>query len=126
MRIFGDAVQQITRGLGFATARHSILAKNVANADTPGYRARDLVFDDYLRGLPRPSSGELSPETPPIGIAGARVVSTQDGPPRSDGNSVRLDQEMARIAENTLYQHTLVQLLAGQFNSLKQAISGRV
>jgi hypothetical protein len=33
---------------------------------------------------------------------------------------------MARLAENTLYQHTLVQVLAGQFNALKQAISGRV
>jgi flagellar basal body rod protein FlgB len=42
------------------------------------------------------------------------------------GNDVDLERQMGRIAENTLLQHTLVQLLSSQFASLKQVISGRV
>jgi flagellar basal-body rod protein FlgB len=126
MGLFGGAIEQLGRGLTYATARHSVLAKNVANAETPGYRARDLVFDDYLKALPGRGAGDLSPDPGPVALAGTRMIAPTDGPARQDGNTVHLDQQMARIAENTLYQHTLVQLLAGQFNALKQAISGRV
>ncbi len=128
MRLFGNAVEQLSRGLSLASMRHGVLAQNIANVDTPGYRARDLVFDDTLKALAAPSGGQLSPQGPGAVVAGrtARVVATTDATARPDGNTVHLDHQMARIAENTLYQHTLVQLLAGQFNALKQAISGRV
>ena len=46
--------------------------------------------------------------------------------PREDGNDVNLDRQMARLAQNTLYNATLVQLLASRFATVKQAISGRV
>jgi flagellar basal-body rod protein FlgB len=125
--LFGGAIAQLTRGLGFASARHSVLAQNVANVETPGYQARDLVFDDYLRPL-APGSGDLPVRLEQAGITvgGPRLVTANDGVRRADGNEVHLDRQMARIAENTLYQHTLVQVLAGRFNSLKQAISGRL
>jgi flagellar basal body rod protein FlgB len=55
-----------------------------------------------------------------------RLVLAADADGRADGNDVQLHRQMARLAENTLYQHTLVQLLTNQFNTLKQAISGRV
>jgi flagellar basal-body rod protein FlgB len=126
--LFGSAVEQLTRGLAFAGARHTVLAQNIANVETPGYQPRDLVFDEYLPPAIQLASGELPPEVPPMGIAGRRprLVATSDGAPRPDGNRVHLDRQMARLAENTLYQHTLVQVLAGQFNTLKQAISGRI
>ena len=45
---------------------------------------------------------------------------------REDGNDVNLDRQMARLAENTLFNNTLVNLLTSRFNQMKQAISGRV
>jgi flagellar basal-body rod protein FlgB len=126
MGLFDGAIEQLSRGLSYATARHTVLAKNIANAETPGYRARDLVFDDYLNALRGRDAGELSPDPVPAPLPATRVIATIDGPGRQDGNTVHIDKQMARIAENTLYQHTLVQLLAGQFTALKQAISGRV
>ena len=128
IRLFDGAVEQLTRGLAYATARHSVIAQNIANVETPGYQARDLVFDDYLKPSVEPVSGDPPPGLLPIGPAGRRprLVAVADSAPRPDGNRVHLDRQMARLAENTLYQHTLVQILAGQFNTLKQAISGRV
>jgi flagellar basal body rod protein FlgB len=54
------------------------------------------------------------------------MVYAEDGPPRQDGNDVNLDRQMARLAENTLRNATLVQILASRFSTVKQAISGRV
>jgi flagellar basal-body rod protein FlgB len=128
IRLFDGAVEHLTRGLAYASARHSVLAENIANAETPGYQARDLVFDDYLKPSVERVAGDVAPALQPVGTAGRhpRLVAVADGAARPDGNRVHLDRQMARLAENTLYQHTLVQVLAGQFNALKQAISGRV
>ena len=48
-RIFGGAMEHVTRGLAHAARRHDILSRNVSNLGTPNYRARDLAFDDYQR-----------------------------------------------------------------------------
>ena len=124
--LFSPLIDQLTRGLSYATARHLVLAKNIANSETPGYRPRDLVFDDYLKVRPGLGTGELSPDPGPEALAATRLIQMADGPARHDGNTVHMDKQMARIAENTLYQNTLVQLLTGQFAALKRAISGQV
>jgi flagellar basal-body rod protein FlgB len=126
--MFDGSVEQLTRGLAFAAARHALLAQNVANAETPGYRARDLTFDEYLAPTIELASAELPPGLLPVTPAGRRprVVAVVDPAVRLDGNNVHLDRQMARLAENTLYQNTLVQILTKQFNTLKLAISGRV
>ena len=128
IQLFDESVEQLTRGLAYATARHSLIARNLANLETPGYRAKDLTFDDYLRPAIELASADLAPSLQPIGFGGRspRVVAAGDAVARLDGNNVHLDRQMARLAENTMYQQTLVQLLSNQFNTLKLAISGRV
>jgi flagellar basal-body rod protein FlgB len=127
-RLFDGALEQVTRGLAFAQARHALLAQNVANAETPGYRAKDLTFDEYLQPTIELASAELPPSLKALTPTGRqpRVVAVADPPVRQDGNTVHVDRQMARLAENTLYQNTLVQILTKQFNTLKLAISGRV
>ena len=113
-QIFGSAVEHLTRGLTYATARHSLLAQNVANVETPGYQARDLVFEDFLKPPRQPGPRRHCPRAcPRWGRAGAcrALVLAADADGRADGNDVQLHRQMARLAENTLYQHTLVQLL---------------
>jgi flagellar basal-body rod protein FlgB len=123
---FAGAVSQIERGLVYANRRHEVIVQNIANLETPGYKAKDLVFADALNasstagGLPVP----LSPDD--RGGRLPRLVQSNDGAVNADGNDVNLDRQMARLSENTLFQHALVQILSGQFNALKQAISGRV
>jgi flagellar basal-body rod protein FlgB len=127
-RLFDGAVEQLTRGLAFAARRHEVLAQNAANLETPGYRGRDLVFDDQLRAALEPAPGTENDHLQPVGDARRRprVVYASDTAPKPNGNDVDLDHQMTRLAENTLYHQALVQVLAGQFQALKQAISGRV
>ena len=127
IQLFDGAIEQLTRGLAFASRRHALVTENVANLATPGYRAKDLAFEDQLKpGVV--GATDDGPALPPLGRfeRRPRVVLAQDGAPRGDGNDVNLDRQMARLSQNALYHNTLVQVLVGQFNSMKQAISGRV
>lgn len=119
-RLFGGTVERLSHGLAFARERHAVLARNIANAETPGYQAQDVVFDDLLAS---PSAGGPGVST---GAAPARQVPARDGTARADGNDVHLDRQMARLAETQIYQQALVQILSNQFTALKQAISGRL
>ena len=129
IRLFDKSIDRLTNGLEFASRRHEVLAKNVANIETPGYRALDVTFEDFLSPA-RIAAGANAPQvnigSGAPGDPRAQVVYASDGDARKDGNDVNLDRQMARLAENTLYNHTLVQLLASRFNTVKQAISGRV
>jgi flagellar basal-body rod protein FlgB len=128
IRLFDTVIDRLTTGLEYTSRRHEALAKNVANLETPGYKALDVTFDDYLKPA-RTAAGELAQPKRVDGQPGdprLRLVHATDGPAREDGNDVNLDRQMARLAENTLYNHTLVQLLASRFATMKQAISGRV
>jgi flagellar basal-body rod protein FlgB len=128
IRLFDRAIAELERGVAFANQRHEVIARNIANLETPGYRARDLVFDDARQTVgqalaPDPASTRVSLR---VADRHARVVFAGDGDVRADGNDVSLDRQMAKLAENTLLHNTLVQLLQSQFTTLKQAISGRV
>ena len=136
-----DLLRQAT---AFAARRHEILAQNVANAETPGFQARDLAFDRELtlaqrvRALPlyRSASSDQGVGGPPqtrvaSPSAGGefeldvRMVDAPDARMRADGNNVDIDRQMARVAQNTLYHNVVVQLLTSRFNALKSAINGR-
>lgn len=129
IRFFDRAVAEVERGLEFSTRRHEVLSQNIANIETPGYRARDLTFDAELR--PALGVSQAVSLTTPSGTADPlprepRIVFAGDGSAKPNGNDVNLDREMAKLAENTLFHNALVQMLAGQFTALKQSISGRV
>jgi hypothetical protein len=59
--LFAPVIDQLSRGLTYATARHLVLARNIANSETPGYRPRDLIFDDYLKVPPAWGRGSCRP-----------------------------------------------------------------
>ena len=148
--LFGGTIDLLRQAVSFSTRRHQVLAQNLANAETPGYRGQDIVFRDELetalRGkaapvsaalfeadgsvfhLPpglRPPGVDLPPGLRPPTLRTVQVYSGDAGP-RMDGNDVDLDRQMVRMAQNTLYHNAMVQILTQQFNGLKGAISGRV
>lgn len=121
------------KSLDFRTQRHDLLSSNVANKDTPGYSAQDLVFENRLEkalhadepGLlqttdPRHMDGN---NTPPIDLVKARRITSAAPFVGFDGNSVDLDREMAKIAENQLMYNATTQMMSHQFKMLKTAIT---
>jgi flagellar basal-body rod protein FlgB len=87
------------RRLAWTDQRQQVLAQNIANADTPGWQARDLTpFAQQLQGagiqLARTSPAHLAP------LSGGSFSAVTDAGERSpDGNSVAIDQELTKVAD---------------------------
>lgn len=130
--LFGNTLVMLETVLDFQSERHTILATNVANVDTPGYKGHDLRFADELKraidtegmiSLKKTSEKHLPLELSKLKAAEPRLVVTSDSPPRLDGNTVDLDKEMTKLAENSLYYTVTAQILSKKMRGLRTAIS---
>lgn len=111
---FFDTISNgLAQALSVHHRRHEILAANIANVETPGYRAHDLEFKDALAG---------AFETQPTDAPAARVFDRPSGQGRSDGNTVDIDMEMARLADNRGRYTTYAEILARRLAALRRAI----
>jgi flagellar basal-body rod protein FlgB len=113
--------------LDLYAARHRVLTENIANAETPGYRARDLDFQTaLLRAFtpPEAPSGNLIGGERNDEESAAQVVVDREAAVKVDGNSVDLDTQMARLSENAFRITALSRMLARQYDALKSAIDG--
>lgn len=124
-----NTFSQHEQALKFRALRNQVLSSNIANADTPNYKARDINFRTALSDA---SSGLLSLKTShdlhqKVWGAGGDApkalyrVPTQ---PTLDGNTVQADVEQAEFAENTLRYRATLAFLDGQIRSLRYAIKG--
>ena len=121
------------QALELRSQRSEILAANLANADTPNYRARDIDFKQALAAASNPKGDAHLATTSARHIGVAQGL---DGPggelkyrvplaPALDGNTVDVQLEQAAFAENTVrYQATLT-FLSGKFRTLLTAITGQ-
>ena len=108
--------------------RTTLLAENIANGDTPGYKARDLDFGDALSKagagtlpLARTAAGHI-PHAPHGGAA--RVLYRVPDGPSLDGNTVDKDQEQARFAENAMRYEASLQFAKKRVDSLVRTLRG--
>jgi len=101
-RIFGrGSLPTLEAMLSLASARQRVIAANIANVDTVGYKTRDLV--DF-RSVVAADAGVLKP----------------------NGNNVDLEIEMSKMVRNSALHSTAAALLAQQFTLLREAISGQL
>jgi len=116
----------------FAQARHEVLAGNLANMDTPGYRTRDLAVDDFqahlqqaIRARHEPvgrSPGDL------IGQDGSGLANAAKDPKtilHHDQSNVGMEYQVTEMAKNQLLHNVAMAIMASQFRLLGAAISER-
>jgi flagellar basal-body rod protein FlgB len=121
----GQSISPLARGLEYRSRRNAAIAANVANADTPGYRAVDVSFRRAaeIAGLPLAVTHPRHLRTP-LDVPGD-TVQLSPGEPRRDGNNVDIDREMVSLARNQIEYQFLARALAARFRRLKEAITGR-
>ncbi|MEW6444505.1 MAG: flagellar basal body rod protein FlgB [Pseudomonadota bacterium] len=109
--------------------RANVLAANLANADTPNYKARDIDFRDALAvaegqslNLQRTRAGHLTPDDASLG--GARMMYRIPTHPSLDGNTVDAQQEQARFTENAVRYQATLNFLNGSISGLTRALKG--
>jgi flagellar basal-body rod protein FlgB len=119
--------------LKLRSQRTEVLAANLANADTPNYRARDIDFKAALAEAGAPGRG-VHLATTKAGHIGAGGVNGTASPelkyrvplaPALDGNTVDTQLEQAAFAENSVRYQATLQFLSSKFRGLMTAITGQ-
>jgi len=122
------------QALNLRAMRSEILSSNIANADTPNFKARDINFADALQkvqGQNVQSTQVSMRKTNPLhqsGVStnrlGAEIMYRVPTQSTLDGNTVETDVEQAQWAENTMRYEASLTFLSGQIKGLRYAIQG--
>ena len=119
--------------VNFSQARHEVLASNVANMDTPGYRVRDLSQEQFQNKLKeaidsreRGETGSTAFESSSAGQAKLSQVSDSiPGIMYHDDSNDSLEQQVAEISKNQMQHSLALSIMTSQFRLLQTAISER-
>jgi len=120
--------------VNFSQARHNVLAGNIANVDTPGYKARDLSVEDFQDRLQRAihertqppvsrSPGEPAQEEQRLL---AHVADNSKTILRHDKAKVGMEYQVTEMAKNQMQHNLAITIMTSQFRLLQTAISGRM
>ena len=124
------------QALALRTYRQQVLASNIANADTPGYKARDVDFASTLKSalgssaatpsaaLERTAAGHLGGKNDGAPVAAQQLLYRTPSQPSIDGNTVEMDQERAQFADNSVKMEASLTFLNQQIKTLLSAIQG--
>ena len=129
-----DALFEVhAAALQFHRQRMELLASNIANADTPGYQARDLDFSKMLAQIEKNAAAPVSANaTQPGHIATgiddaslrAATVYRMPSQPSADGNTVDVQAEQAAYADAALHYQSSLSFIDYRLKSLMTAITG--
>ena len=109
----------------FRAARMDVLAANLANADTPNYKARDMEFADALDGM-RTRLQRTDARHIELGNTHRSNLQYRNPhQPSMDGNTVEADLELARYAENAVAYQASLLFVNGRIAILRTALTGR-
>lgn len=114
----------LTKIVQAANARQKVLSSNIANSDTPGYKAKDVKFDNLLKN----ESRLLTTDPKHIGKGSNKISSEiliEENPSWGDSNNVELNTEVAKMTENSLRHDAAIKILNTKIKMYKSAITRR-
>jgi flagellar basal-body rod protein FlgB len=131
VEVFEKKIEFLRRALDYRQMRHNIIVANIANVDTPQYRAKDLYFLHVLEDMVAPKKryleltktnpkhmGRIEPKPPEPSVY---YTLSSFG---NDKNGVDIDLEMAKLSSNQINYRAIARFVAGKFEKLKRAIGG--
>lgn len=132
--VFDTSIQVLGKSIDLRSKNQNLISSNIANAETPNYTPKALVFEEELQGALKSrkngTTGGLT-NSRHLPLKGAssrlqnvtgRVLETPAKTPGKDGNSVELENEMTRMLENQVMYNASVQILAKKFEGIKSAL----
>ncbi|MBL8512014.1 MAG: flagellar basal body rod protein FlgB [Betaproteobacteria bacterium] len=136
----GNVLGYHAEALKLRAERQRVLASNIANADTPNFKAVDFNFGQalqsataHLEGAATPAGSKFTPVATDARHLG-RIASTMPhvdmkfrtpSQPSIDGNTVEMDLERAAFADNAVRYEATLRFLNGQFKTMQMAVQGQ-
>ena len=125
---FSGTISLLEKALDYSAVKQQVIAHNIANVDTPNYKAKDVQFSSYLNDAMKKELNAqrtdrrhipFQKKDPTIKITTRKNIRYLD-----NGNSVDVDQEMTELAKNQLYYQAMTDLVNGKLQSLQTVIRG--
>lgn len=120
-----NSINVLDKAADAAWKRNEVIANNIANNTTPGYKRQDINFEEQLRRALRSTrytslSARIDGVSSNLSRLNAKVYTDSAGfSYRMDGNNVDADTEGAKLAANQLKYNGLIDIINGKFTSLK-------
>ena len=128
MNLFGGTIQSLERGLDFSATKGKAIAQNIANIDTPNYKAKNVNFKDVLANEKTNSLDAYRTDSRHIefrkNVVHQGVFNLSNFRYRHDGNGVDMDKEQASLAANQIYYNASVDRINSKFSTLQNVIKG--
>ena len=128
MNLFGGTISNLEKGLSYATLKNKAIAQNIANVDTPNYKAKEVSFKDVFSEAKNASFAAHKTDVRHYDFAASAstpgVYSYENFRARPNGNGVNMDAEQASLAENTIYYNALIDRVSSKLSSLSNVIKG--
>ncbi|MFD0669565.1 flagellar basal body rod protein FlgB [Ramlibacter sp. MAHUQ-53] len=132
MDLFTRTLDHQGRALELLAKRQQVLSANIANADTPGFKARDFDFAAALADARAGQAGPVAAATtraghlaPPARVDEAQLKWRNPDQASLDGNTVDLDRERANFADNAVRYEATLRFINGHVKTMLSAISGQ-
>jgi len=122
--IFGKVISKVAEHMNYRTYRQEAISGNIANIDTPGYKAKEVLFENELDSrlkLTTTNQQHL------IKSPSESLYQTVDDPFSrigNDSNTVDIDREMVKLNQNQLLYTASADIIAAKLESLKNTIGG--
>ena len=103
----------VEKALNVRAFYHKVLASNIANVETPGYKEKEIDFNEALESKISPSGAGIT----------VREKAECDGVNSTDGNTVNMENQITRLTENNLYFTSLARVITKKFAMMRYAIT---
>lgn len=128
MNLFGGTISNLEKGLSYATLKSKAIAQNIANVDTPNYKAKEVSFKDVFSEVKQANVASNKTDVRHYDFKASTstpgVYSYENFRTRPNGNGVNMDAEQASLAENTIYYNALIDRVSGKLSTLNTVIKG--
>jgi flagellar basal-body rod protein FlgB len=123
-------IGMLQQKMSWLNSRQDVLARNIANASTPGFVPKDLRAGDFASALSKSMQGSMIVTSPlhmnPLGSAGAhRAVDTPDSQASPDGNAVVVEEQMIKVADTQLDYAQVAGLYKKMTSMWRTALGGQ-
>jgi flagellar basal-body rod protein FlgB len=112
----------LERLIHLTNLRHGVISSNIANADTPDYKAKDLKFEQLLNDELLELKTTCAHHIKNIDLSLSEEVSTDSGQQWADRNDVQLDMEVAKMTENALLFQAALNMFSTKARMFKNAL----
>jgi flagellar basal-body rod protein FlgB len=128
LKLFSNTISTLENALNYSSTKQKVIAQNISNADTPGYKVKNVSFKSELNDAMSSVSGKQTNSKhfaiQSSGRVGVSITTDRSTSYNHTGNNVDIDKEMSDLATNQIYYNAMIERISGKFNSLQTVIKG--